>query len=64
MAEPQKSVPKPIKMSFDKKPIRTLKRLRKNKGKVIFHEPSCALKITFLLPLDGAKKAKYNNRVE
>ncbi len=40
IADPQKSVPNPIKRSFEKNPIKILKKQSKNKGKLIRIPPS------------------------
>jgi len=40
IAEPQKSVPNPMKRSFEINPIKTLKKQSKNRGKLIRIPPS------------------------
>ena len=40
IADPQKSVPNPIKRSFERNPIKILRKKSKNKGKLIRIPPS------------------------
>ena len=64
MEDPQKLVPKPIKISFVRKPIKTLARDSISKGKPIFQEASCAFRYKNLVPLVLDKKTKKRSRVE
>ena len=60
----QKFVPIPTNMSSNKKPIKMLPILNKNKGKPKIKEDSCAKLNINLKPLGLSKNVKYNNLKE